>query len=185
MTLDKVGPQKMTALEIVKGIGGLLWFGAGIIVALFGNFLLRKHFSDSILDIPIPSNWVHAVLGPILLIVNSTLLVFLCALYLTPVDDATLAQIQSTQIKWVFGPLCNPFYLGQYRLFNGCGYAFLIILWWLGMHTFLYSIRLNTCWKKFGFPAYRLKWMFGFIGIPIGAFLPPLLLKLGLPRIFP
>jgi hypothetical protein len=202
----------MSPVEIVKGIGALLWFGAGIIFALFVNFLLRRQISDGILGLPISSSWIHAVLGPVLLVVNGMLLVYLCALYDTRVEKTTIAQIQSTQIKWIFGPLCNPFFLGKYRLLNSCGYAFLIILWWLGMHTFLYSTGLNPqskwvfgwqtlisvmflalglasmlaiqgCWRNFGMADYRLKWIFGSIGIPIGAFLPPILLRLGLPKI--
>jgi hypothetical protein len=202
----------MTALDLVKGISALVWVGSSLTVLLFVNFLLRR--GTALYGIPIAPEWVHAFLGPILLVVNGALLVLLCALHQTPVSDEELQQIRAHQVKFLLGPLCNPFYAGRSRWLNGVGYAFLILLWWLAMHSFLYSINLNTssrwlfgwqtlisalflalgyasmiavqgCWEKFGVSVYAEKWKFGMIGIPIGAFLPPLLLGLGLPKIFP
>ena len=134
----------MTSVDIVKAIGGLLWTGMGIVFVLFVNFLIRRSNPDGVFGIPLPGQWVHAAFGPILVAVNGALLVFFCALLQTPVDNVALAQVQTLQVKWVFGPLCNPFYVGSNSLLTGCGYAFLIVLWWIGMHTFLYSIGLNS-----------------------------------------
>jgi hypothetical protein len=86
------------------------------------------------------------------------------------------------------------------------------VLWWLGFHSFLYSIEfggeqpapflfgwqilisvvylalglasmivIQLCWQKFGMGSYTWKWLIGFVGIPIGAFLPPIAIRLGLP----
>ena len=117
-------------------------------------------------------------------------------------DNVALAQVQTLQVKWVFGPLCNPFYVGSNSLLTGCGYAFLIVLWWdrdahiplfhwpelgsrwlFGWQTLISvmyfalglasMLAIQACWNKLGMEAYRAKWISGFIGIPIGAFLPP------------
>jgi hypothetical protein len=88
--------------------------------------------------------------------------------------------------------------------------GFLIVLWWIGMHSFIYSITLNPdspllfawqvvvsliylvlglasmlviqlCWSKWGFDPYRTKQLVGFVGIAVGAFGLPVLLHLGAP----
>jgi hypothetical protein len=41
-------------------------------------------------------------------------------------------------------------------------------------------VVIQLRWQKFGM-SYTWKWLIGFVGIPIGAFLPPLILRLGLP----
>jgi hypothetical protein len=42
-------------------------------------------------------------------------------------------------------------------------------------------IAIQACWSKIGFDPYRIKYFIGFLGIAIGAFVPPVLLKHGLP----
>ena len=202
----------MNQIELAKGIGALLFTGTVIILLVFVNFLLRKS-NATVFGVPIPASTIHAVLGPLLVIVKGALVVFLCALLKTELDSAGIKAIQTTQIKMLFGPLFNPFYVSASNWINGCGYAFLIILWWIGMHSFVYSIHLNpeskwlfgwqmlisamflalgltamfaiqSIWAKMGLGSYRVKWLCGFIGIPIGAFLPPFLLRLGVPKFF-
>ena len=202
----------MNPLYLVKSISGLLFTGTVIILLVFINFLLQRG-DASIWGVHLPVRAVHAVLGPVLILINSALLVFLCALFRTKFDLSSVEQIQNYQPKWILGLLINPFYKGNSAFANGVGYAFLIILWWLAMHSFTYSIHLNSdsrwlfawsslisviflalglasmlaiqgTWSKIGMDNYRIKWIFGFIGIPIGAFLPPFLLRLGVPKIF-
>lgn len=202
----------MSAVDIVKGIGGLLFFGAGIIIVVFTNFVLRRS-NAPLAGIPIPASTVHAILGPLLVLINAALLVLLCALFRTDIDDQARLDIQKCEVKWVLGPLLNPFYLSESPTASAVGYAFLIVLWWLGMHAFAYSVAENpgsrwlygwqilvsvlylalglaamafiqSGWNKLGMDDYRLKWRCGFIGIPIGVFIPPILLRLGLPRFF-
>jgi hypothetical protein len=127
-------------------------------------------------------------------------------------DSSEVAQLQRLQKYKIFGSIFNPFYTAGNPVANAIGYAFLIILWWLGMWSFVYSIGLNqkadgpwffgwqtlisilflvlglasmiaiqACWSKIGFDPYRIKYIIAFPGIAIGAFLPPLLLRHGLP----
>jgi hypothetical protein len=200
----------MTALDLVKSISGLLSTSTVLILLVFGNFLLQRG-DVAVFGVQLPVRIIHTLLGPSLVLINSALLVFPCALYRTGLDASAVTAIQSYQPKWILGPLLNPFYLGPSAIWNSVGYAFLIILWWLGMHSFVYSIGLNAdskwlfgwmalisvlflalglgsmlaiqgTWEKIDMSQYRLKWVCGFVGIPVGAFLPPLLLRLGAPR---
>jgi hypothetical protein len=205
----------MTHSDLIRGIGNLLFMGLTLILFVFINFLFRRSNAE-LMGIPVAANLVHTVLGPLLVIINSILLVFLCALLKTELDPSQLADVQNHQVKWVLGPLLNPFFVSKYSLLNNIGYAFLIILWWLGMHSFIYFIQLNpdgspyskwifgwqslinvlylavglasmiaiqTGWQQYGLEIYQAKRYWGFLGILIGAFLPPLLLKLGIPKL--
>jgi hypothetical protein len=120
--------------------------------------------------------------------------------------------LQGLQKYKIFGAILNPFYASGGVLANAVGYAFLIILWWFGMYSFIYSIDLNkaagsaflfgwqtlisilylalglssmiaiqACWRKFGFASYELKLWVSFLGIAVGAIMPPILLRHGLP----
>jgi len=201
----------MSALAITKAISGIAAFATTMIILVFGNFLLRKA-DATVLGVAVPSRFVHAVIGPVLVLLNGVLLLYLCALYRTNVAAAEVAQIQHAQQYKLLGALFNPFYISRNAAINAIGYAFLIVLWWLGMHAFLYSIGLNkdstgpwffgwqtlitvmylalglssmwaiqACWYKFGIHDYDSKLIAAFLGIPIGAFVPPLVLKLGSP----
>jgi hypothetical protein len=183
-----------------------------LIVAIFINFLVRR--SDaSVIGITLPSRLVHLALGPTLVLLNGVLLVYLCALYQTAASMNEVGSLQRSQKYLHLGFLVNPFYISKNSVITAVGYAFLIFLWWLGMHTFLYSIGLNStnspflfgwqilisvlylsvglasmfaiqaCWQKFGIASYQLKIWAAFVSIPVGAFLPPLLLRLGLPHL--
>src|SRR5438477_1523475 len=128
----------MSPLDLVKNISGLLFTGCTVIVLVFVNFLIGSS-QAGVFGTELPTKAVHAVLGPALILINSALVVFLFAFYRTEVDQASLSAIQQYQPKWVLGPILNPFYVGRNPLLNCLGYAFLIILWWLGMHSFAYS----------------------------------------------
>ena len=201
----------MTHISLIKGIGNLLFTASTTIVLIFISFLLRKSEAE-VLGLPIQSRTVHAVLGSFLILVNACLVVYLIALYASDLGKDQIREIQSYQVKYVLGPLLNPFYLSKSTFINSIGYAFLIILWWLAMHSLTYSINLNQrtpllfgwqalisvlffvlglmsmlaiqgCWAKWGLEAYRWKLNLAFVGIGIGGFLPPILLKLGLPEV--
>jgi len=43
-------------------------------------------------------------------------------------------------------------------------------------------LAIQGCWTKLGIEQYRLKQIGGFVGIPVGAFLPPLLFRLDFPQ---
>lgn len=202
----------MTATVIGKGINNIVAFAMVMIIAIFTNFLLRRT-DASIIGVTLPSGLIHLVLGPALVFLNSTLLVYLCALYRTTASINEVAGLQRSQKYLYFGFLINPFYISKSTIATAVGYAFLIVLWRLGMHSFLYSLGLNaadspllfgwqvlisvlylavglasmfaiqTCWQKFGMEPYQLKMWAAFIGIIVGAFLPPFLLWLGVPHL--
>jgi hypothetical protein len=57
---------------------------------------------------------------------------------------------------------------------------------WQTLITVLYlalglgsMIAIQACWNKFGFASYQLKHWLAFLGIAIGAFVPPILLRHG------
>lgn len=197
--------------QYIQAISGLLFFGMSTIILIFINFVLRRGHS-AIFGIPIPASKVHIVLGPLLVLINAALFVYLCAFVSTTLTPHQILRVQSYQPKFLLGPILNPYFLGKTVFLNNIGMAFLIVLWWLGMHSFIYSLELEQfsplrfgwqslisvlylslglasiiaiqmCWIKWGFGSYKDKWLFSFFGIAIGAFGPPYLLKLGIPKI--
>lgn len=201
----------MTTDSIGKAISALVTSSTILVVVLFGNFMLRRT-DGTVWGVSLPSRSVHFILGPVLVTLNSVLLVYLCALYKMESTPKEITDLRSMQKYHFFGFLANPFYVSKNQAITAVGYAFLIVLWWLGMYTFLYSLGLNVdspwlfgwqvlisviylalglasmlaiqaCWSKFDITVYRWKMWAAFVGIPIGAFLPPLLLRLGIPKI--
>lgn len=204
----------MTPEQLVKSISNLLFVAMVTVGLAFWNFLWRReHPGIEVFDVSLPAETVHLVLGIFLIIFNAVIFVFLWALYDADLSEEQVRAIKSMNVKFVLGPLLNPFYVSGHAFVNAVGYAFLIVLWWLGMHSFTYSLRFTTgrglvfgwqllvscmylilglgsmvaiqqCWLKMGVDAYKLKWRWCFVGIPVGAFLPPLLLRLGIPQLF-
>jgi hypothetical protein len=198
-------------IDIGRVIIGLLNFATFTIFLLFGNFLLQKS-TAKVMGIPLPLRQIHFLLGPVLLLANGALFIFLCALSRSDVSHAEITELQRMQSYRFFGAIFNPFYVSGGRFANAIGYAFLIVLWWLGMYSFYYSIGLNasadgpwlfgwqalvsvlyfalglasmfaiqSCWNKFGPAPYNIKLYVSFLGIAIGAIVPPILLRHGLP----
>jgi hypothetical protein len=113
------------------------------IMGMFINFLVRKG-DGTVLGLTLPTESIHFILGPFLLILNSALVIFLFALYAIDITEEQLRAIKAQEAWFFFGPICNPFYIGRLSAMNNIGYAFIIVLWWLGMHSFLYSIEQNA-----------------------------------------
>jgi hypothetical protein len=201
----------MRVENLIHTISGLLLTGSSLAIVVFVNLILRKRdIQISGFGISMPTEQVYIIFGPMILLINSTLFIFLCALYKHDLNQEEMAIVTSYQPIPLTGPLFNPFFISANIYINSMGYAFLIVLWWIAMHSFWYSIDLNTgtpfvfayrwfitclflalglmsmlaiqqCWYKFGFDDFKIKWVCGFIGIPIGGFLLPFLLKLGAP----
>jgi hypothetical protein len=198
--------------DIISSISGLIFTGMLLVFGLFVNLVFGKS-SGSVLGTSIPFEYVRIALGPVIVITNAALFLFLGALSRLHLTAAEISYAQSYQVWWILGPLFNPFYVSNYPVINAVGYAFLIILWWIGVYTFLYSVDINAdspfydswklmvsaiylclglmsmvaiqrCWMRFGFGAYTLKWKFALVGIVAGMTLPPLLSGRGIPRIF-
>ena len=198
----------MDPIIVMKNITGLLTTSMTLLVLLFVNVLLGKN-TASIFGFAVPTSSVHFVLGPTLLLLNAAILYYLLVLFFMQIDPSSTEAIAIREMNpmWVLGPLVNPLYISGYKFINGIGYGFLIVLWWLGMHSFWMSINMNTlspsilAWNyliggmflvlglasmlviqslfsKFGMELYRLKWMCSFIGILVGAGVPPLILQL-------
>lgn len=201
----------MTAVSLVRAIMQIIFFATTTIAVIFANFLLRRA-DTTVAGVMLPARQIHAVLGPVLVLLNALLFVYVCALYKIHTSNVEVAELQSLQKYKVFGAAFNPFYASGGIFANAVGYAFLIILWWFGAYSFVYSIGLNkppdtpflfgwqtlisilyfalgiasmiaiqACWQKFGFASYQLKLWVSFVGIAIGALLPPILLRQGLP----
>ena len=199
----------MDAVDIDRAIMGALFSAACTIVAVFVNLASGKA-ETSVLGVGLPARQVHFVLGSFLVLLNAYVFVCLCALYRVHVGSNQLAHLQDLSQYKILGPLFNPFYTSD-KIFAkavaALGYAFLIILWWLGFYSFSYSVGPNEsadspflfgwrmlisilylvlgllsmlaiqqCWRKFDFASYQLKWLVGFLGILIGASVPPLIL---------
>lgn len=201
----------MNAEQIGKAINDIVASATIMILLIFMNFLLRRS-QASIFGVTLPSRYIHLGLGPILVLLNSVLLIYLCALYRSDASDGEIISVQQSQKYMFLGFLFNPFYVSKNNILTGMGYAFLIFLWWIGMHSFWYSIGLNSnespflfgwqvlvnvlylavglasmfamqaCWQKFGITQYQVKIWAAFVGIAAGALLPPIILGLGLPR---
>lgn len=149
---------------------------------------------------------LHYILGTFVCIITAFVVVHLAALYASRVDSEALKEIQSQQVWLFLGSIFNPFYVDKNGFVNSIGYAFLIVLWWFGMYSVTFAYRLGnrtpfsfgwhallsviyfaiglaamigiqSCWNKFGIETYRSKLLFSFIGIAVGALLPPFLLK--------
>ena len=201
----------------MQTITSLLFFAITSTFMIFVNFVLRKE--QAIIGIPVSPRKVHLILGPLIVLINSGLFVCLCALASSKLTPEQIFEIQSYQPKIPGGlgrllrPLINPYYLGFNNFLNNISMAFLIVLWWLGMHSFVYSLELEKyspvrfgwqslitllylslglasmiaiqiCWVQWGFDAYKSKWAFSFLGIAIGAFGLPAFLNLGFPKLF-
>jgi hypothetical protein len=201
----------MSALGVGKAIAAMISYATILIIVIFANFLLRRT-DATVLGVMLPARLAHFILGPVLVLLNAVILVYLCALYKMTLGNSEITQLQHLQKYKFFGSMFNPFYVAGNPAANAIGYAFLITLWWLGMWSFIYSIGLNpeadgpwlfgwqslisvlflalglasmiaiqACWSKIGFDLYRIKYFSGFLGIAIGAFVPPVLLRHGLP----
>lgn len=190
----------------LKNITGLITTGSTLVIFLFINMILRR-LDVSIFGFALPTTSVHFVLGPVLIFVNAAILYFLLVLWFSdiPASGKVVELIKGFNPLGVLGPLINPFFVGKYELINAIGYAFCIILWWLGMHSFWMSTQLNApspsilAWNvlvggiylviglasmaaiqsifvRFGLDLYKTKWFCAFLGIGIGAIIPRLMI---------
>jgi hypothetical protein len=194
----------MDPVLLLRNVSGLLLTSIILILGLFINFV-RNQDVATIFGFNLPSQTLHLALGPILLLINCAILYFMMVLFLMPINAEQVIQMQNLNPMWLLGPIVNPLYVSNFSVVNSFGYAVLIILWWLAMHTFWFSIRLNSsspfiaAWDllfgglflllglssmivvqslfyKLGLDYYQLKIRFSFVGIAIGAFLPPFIL---------
>lgn len=206
LTVDtpREGKKAMDVLTMTNYASGLVLAAFCVCLLLFVNFYLRRSEID-LLGVRLPAQIVHLVLGPILITINMLVLVFLLGVLNSDITKSELTDLQATEFIKFTGPLFNPFYLSGKPWVDAVGYAFLIVLWWIGMHTFYQSVKLNDpspllaswntvasglylvcglasmlviqgCFRQFGYEDYRLKHYFAFVGIAFGAFVPQALL---------
>lgn len=144
----------MDAVDIGKSITSLVSSATITIVLVFGNFLLRSKSKYATVEgITLSARNIHFILGPVLVLLNAALFVYLCALYKSNASHDQIDTLQHLPGHWILNPIFNPFYVSHNRIVNAIGYAFLIVLWWLGMYSFYYSIQLN--------PSVDGPWLFG------------------------
>jgi hypothetical protein len=115
----------MTAVSIGRSIMQALYFATGIIGFIFVNFLLRRADS-TVLGVQLPTQKIHAVLGPALVLLNAYLFVLLCELYKIRTSSTEITELQRLQKYKILGPIFNPFYASGGVFANAVGYAFLI-----------------------------------------------------------
>jgi hypothetical protein len=105
------GSTTVTAVDITKGITGIITTAMTVIAVLFVNFLARRG-NSAVFGVVIPTRLVHFLLGPVLVVLNGALLLFLCALYQTA-DNTDVAGVQQQNKYVILGFLANPFYVGR------------------------------------------------------------------------
>lgn len=200
----------MPVESLIKSIAGVTWVAVAGILLIFANLVIGKR-DGSLFGFNLPTQKIHLVLGPVLIILTAALVIMLFALTRFQLSEEQLTLAKEHQVLFILGPLANPFYRSDSAFVSNMGYAFLIVMWWLGMHSFTYSIGqesptpllygwqvlfgivflalglaamlgIQVCWHTLGMEEYRGKLQWSFLGIVIGAFLPPYLFNLGLPQ---
>jgi hypothetical protein len=203
--------RHMEVTNLVASIGGLIGWGAVLVFASFLSLAFKKT-DINLIGVTISAESAHLILGPLLVIVNTAVFMMTAILSRLTISPDDLKQLQSKHILEYLGPILNPFFVSDNQIINSLGYMFLIVLWWIGQYTFLYSVELNLdspflyawkllisalylaiglismlmiqqCWINFGMAAYKTKYYVGFLGIIIGAGLPPVLTGRGFPKL--
>jgi hypothetical protein len=201
----------MGHIEILRTVCWLMVLCIAMAATMFGAFLVQRAGS-TLLGGVFPARSVYVGLGIAMIVVNGALLFFLIALATTKIDAAQFEEIRRYQPGWIPASIANPFFMGSNPVLGTLGHAVVVFVWWLGMHAFVYAIGLNgesrwmaawlalafalysglgpaillallAGWSKLGLAEYRIRWLCGLAAIPISAVLPPVLFRLGLPRL--